>query len=88
MNSSEFSPDWLANGIPFDENGVPKKCMRYKFSHYNESDDSSAFCPATYFNQSVMDLDCKEFVYKTDEETILSEVIQLAHETMDSFLKR
>lgn len=74
MNSSEYSPDWLTNGIPF-ENGAPKKCYRYKFSHYNESEDLLAFCPATHFDQSVVD-HCDELVYKTDEETILSEVMR------------
>lgn len=72
LNCTEFNPKWLSNAIPF-ENGAPKKCSRYKYNHYNESDNLSTFCPAIYFDKSVTQ-NCKEFIFKTDEQTILSEV--------------
>lgn len=66
------------NAIPF-ENETPSKCNRYKYNHYNESDNLSTFCPAIYFNDSIIEK-CTEFVYKTDEETILSEVRHIIHQ--------
>lgn len=71
-NPIEYNPNWLANAVPFTDD-KPNKCHRYKFNHYNESDNLSSFCPAIYFNQSIIER-CDKFVYKTDEETILSEV--------------
>lgn len=77
-NSIEYNPNWLINAIPV-ENGIPNKCNRFKYSHYNESDNLSTFCPAHYFNQSVIER-CNEFIYKTDEKTILSEVITITNQ--------
>lgn len=72
-NAIEYNPNWLINTIPF-ENKIPSKCNRFKYNHYDGSENVSTVCPAVYFNQSIIEK-CNEFVYKTDEETILSEVI-------------
>ncbi|KAG4070582.1 hypothetical protein HA402_011969 [Bradysia odoriphaga] len=69
-NPTDYSPKWITNAIPFEDEAPVDNCKRYKYSHHNQSDNLSSFCPAIYFNQSITEK-CNEFVYKTDEDTIL-----------------
>lgn len=78
-----FLPLWIDNSVPF-ESGVPSKCTRYKLRSSNDTStpyvdnnsknsNSSPVCPANMFDQTTTE-SCNEFVYKTEERTIATEV--------------
>lgn len=69
-NVTEYSPSWLENAVPLRHN-EPEKCFRYPSKMYSNS--SAQECSFDAFDNTKQ-VKCDEFVYKTNEVTILNEV--------------
>lgn len=79
-----YEPYSLLNVVPFYKH-KPAKCSRYKYigSTYGTNE-----CLRSDFNQSAI-IQCDEFVYQTDEVTILNEVnIQINQKKFTFFKKK
>lgn len=65
---TEYKPEWLSHAVPF-VNGVPSRCTRYESSTTNSSQcwDENEF-------QHDNVVSCSDWVFETDERTILNEV--------------
>lgn len=65
---SEYKPEWLSHAVPY-VNGVPTRCTRYESTITNSSQcwDENAFDVETV-------IACDDWVYETEEKTILNEV--------------
>lgn len=70
-----YRPDWLRHAIPIGANGKPSQCLRYAAAAADTSGESNSglTCPAWSFNQSAT-VECDEFVFATDEVTLVNEV--------------
>lgn len=69
-NVTEYSPIWLKNAVPYRHN-EPEKCYRYATKMHGNS--SIHQCSLDEFDNTNR-MKCDEFVYKTNEVTILNEV--------------
>lgn len=68
ISSTSYNTSWLEYAVPF-ENDIPSSCNRYR------SLDGSN-CLEESFNR--LDVyQCNEFVYKTDDKTLVNEVIKI-----------
>lgn len=70
----EYQQPWLQNVIPMSSNDTIDKCHRY--ASLNSTQDG--LCEASYFDTSKK-LKCTEFVYKTNEINLQTEVIYFIH---------
>lgn len=59
--------------IPMEDNGKWSKCNKFPFINNNDDNrpQGDNFCGAEHFNQNSV-IKCDEFVYQSDEQTILS----------------
>lgn len=71
INHTEYSPKWLKDAVPYHNSLKPSKCQRYQYR--NES--SEELCNITNFDISLITT-CNEFIYKTNELTIVKEVYE------------
>lgn len=69
---TEYSARWLAHAVPYENGVTPSKCRQYKYRE-NENASNESICQSTNFDSSLI-MTCDEYVYKTDEITILNEV--------------
>lgn len=68
IGSTDYKQPWVPNVIPF-ENEKPTRCTRYEvFSNL-----TTTMCTENDFNRSHV-IGCNDFVYKTDEISILNSV--------------
>lgn len=67
----KFKPDWIARAVPMEANGKPSQCLRYVPDTKLRTDDLT--CPGVSFNRSQTE-QCGDFVYATDEVTLVNEV--------------
>lgn len=68
-NVTEYAPIWLENAVPYRHN-EPEKCIRYSTKMYSNS--SNRQCSLDEFDNTKR-MKCDEFVYRTNEVTILNE---------------
>ncbi len=69
----DYLPMWTRFAVPHSHN-VPSKCLRYEsipLDSHNKRKSNN--CDEMFFNDSYS-VSCTEFIYKTDEVTILKEV--------------
>ncbi|XP_037025919.1 organic cation transporter protein-like [Bradysia coprophila] len=64
---AEYEPHWLINAVPYDR-AVPEKCFRY----INTIENTSQCYDVNLFNTTNR-VRCDEFIYETDEVTLLNE---------------
>lgn len=66
---TEYQPEWLLHAVPHT-NGIPSRCTMYENSIKNASQcwDQNAF-------ETDKIIACTEWIFETDEKTILSEVM-------------
>ncbi|KAG4070683.1 hypothetical protein HA402_013603 [Bradysia odoriphaga] len=67
----DYLPKWTRFAIPHSHN-VPAKCLRYNSIFDSHFKSSANHCDEMLFNDSYS-VSCTEFIYKTDEVTILKE---------------
>lgn len=65
---AEYTPNWLIHAVPYN-NDLPEKC----FSYMNTVENSTQCYDIDLFNMTEK-ISCDEFVYETDEVTLLNEV--------------
>lgn len=70
-----YAPDWLPSAVPFTPDGQPERCGRYlSVEADSRTDYAHLSCVSSVcFNRSQVDR-CDEFVFATDEVTIVSAV--------------
>lgn len=71
-NSLEYSPKWLQFAVPFNDDGKPVSCQRFK----HLANDQELICDEFSFNQSVVE-NCNDFVFAPGELTIVNEVTKI-----------
>lgn len=73
----DYTPQWLQQAVPYESNGKPSQCRRYatigRPSNESELSDDQRTCGTWTFDQSKV-IECDEFVYATQEVTIVNEV--------------
>lgn len=72
QNVTRYSPIWIENAVPFRHN-EPEKCFRYQSNTYANSSTHRDQCSFDEFDRTKI-IKCDDFVYKTNEVTILNEV--------------
>lgn len=65
---AEYEPQWLIHAVPFDR-AAPEKCFRYE----NTIENASQCYDVNMFNATNR-IRCDEFIYETEEVTLLNEV--------------
>lgn len=69
-NHTEYTQKWVINAVPYHNDLTPLKCQRYQYRNESESDK---LCNINNFDTSQI-VGCDNFIYKTDELTIVKEV--------------
>lgn len=79
LNHETYEPDWLPNAVPY-LHGNPSKCLRFDFIPMPNGTTTSIVderdvCPMEAFDRTKI-LSCvgDQFVYRSDELTIMNEV--------------
>lgn len=67
ISNTNYNTSWLEYAVPFEKD-IPSSCNRYKFL-------DSSVCSQNSFDPSD-EYQCNEFVYKTNDKTLVNEVIK------------
>lgn len=67
---ANFAPEWLHNVVPFDEDHKPASCQRYRALNFTRN---SQCAKKSHFNTSDV-YECSDFVWETDEVTLVNTV--------------
>lgn len=71
--NDDYLPKWARFAIPHSHN-VPAKCLRYESIPFHANfKGKTNHCEEMLFNDTYS-VSCTEFIYKTDEVTVLREV--------------